>query len=147
MTDRIIQYDTHFASSDELFDGVSKMLEQRGYVDGCFAQALKDREENYPTCLPVEPPVAIPHTDGAHVKKDAIVCILNDRELTFRELGGGPDDILRPRLAFMLVMREGASHLQELQRLVERLQDEERVRRVIASDGEEAFVEAVEECL
>ena len=147
MTDRIIQFDTHFSTSDELFDGVSKVLERCGYVDGGFAQALKDREASYPTCLPVEPPVAIPHTDGTHVKKDAIVCILNDRGLAFRELGGGPDDILHPRLAFMLVMREGASHLQELQRLVERLQDEERVRRVIASDGKEAFAAAVEECL
>ena len=75
------------------------------------------------------------------------MCILNDRKLTFRELGGGPEDILYPRLAFMLVMREGASHLQELQRLVERLQDEDRVRKVIASGSEEAFATAVEECL
>ncbi len=147
MTARIIQYGTQFRSADELFEGVSKLLVQDGYVDEHFEQALKDREASFPTCLPIEPPVAIPHTDGDHVKKDAIVCILNDRELTFRALGGGPDDILHPRLAFMLVMREGGTHLQELQRLVERLQDEERVRRIIASKTEADFEAAVEECL
>ena len=38
-----------------------------------------EREESYPTGLPLDPPVAIPHTDGTHVKHDVIVCIRNGK--------------------------------------------------------------------
>lgn len=51
-----------------------KLLEL-GYVKDTFRDAIKTREANYPTALPVEPyPVAIPHSDPENIIKPFIAC-------------------------------------------------------------------------
>lgn len=147
MTDKLFIYNTASTSKRELFHYVSLQLLEQGYVTEAFEQALTDREEHYPTGLPVDPPIAIPHTDGTHVLKDAIVAVLNEHELDFQALGGGPKDLIYPRLAFFLVIKEGQGHLEELQKLVERVQDSELVQRILNSHSAEEFEALASQCL
>lgn len=139
MTDILYYSDMHYDSQTELFEDVSRRLVALGYVDDSFEGAIREREEGYPTGLPLNPPVAIPHTDGAHVKRDAIVCIRNDKGIPFNEMGAGPESVLEVRLVFMLVMSSGADHLDELQRLVNNLQDPSTVRAAIEAPDDESF--------
>ena len=146
MIEKIFQYRTGYRDQGELFGEVSRMLVEGGYVTEGFEEALRTREASFPTCLPLDCPVAIPHTDGDCVRRDAVVCVLNDEGLEFRALGD-PDTVLYPRLFFVLVMKEGGSHLQELQRLVEHLQDDELVLATIDSATEDEFERNVERCI
>lgn len=56
----LIQLDWEVKDQDEFFDKMTDKLLELGYVKDTFRDAIKTREANYPTALPVEPyPVAI----------------------------------------------------------------------------------------
>lgn len=141
--ERFSLFNTHFRSSCELFKTVSSQLLASGFVTQGFEEALNERENSFPTALPVEPPVAIPHTDGSYVKKDAIFCVLNDEGIAFGEMGGDKGSVLRPRLVFVLAMQQGDAHLEELQHLVERLQDSEAIQTILRSEDMEDFKKSI----
>lgn len=147
MTDILYYPDMSYASQEELFEDISKRLVAFGYVDEDFEEAIKERESSFPTCLPLEHPVAIPHTDGAHVKRDAIVCIRNDRGIRFNEIGAGPESVLETRLLFMLVIASGDGHIDELQCLVNNLQDSSLVEAALNAETDEAFKAAADRCV
>ena len=54
---------------NDFFDKISDILYEKGYVKETFKNAIKKREEEFPTGLQVESlGIAIPHTDSLHVK-------------------------------------------------------------------------------
>lgn len=136
-----------YSSQVELFEDISRRLVELGYVNEDFEASIKEREAHFPTGLPLNPPVAIPHTDGTHVKRDAIVCIRNDREISFNEIGAGPESVLEIRLMFMLVIASGDGHIDELQRLINNLQDNSLVEAALYATTNEAFRDAADNCV
>lgn len=146
MIDRLFVFNSSYQSKEALFSNISNLLAETGHVDIGFEKDLLNRELTYPTALPLEPPAAIPHTDGTHVLKDAIVCVLNTSEMEFHALGGTPEDLVYPRLVFVLALRKGGNHLQILQSLVDHLQDAQFVNQVLASESEDEFQSLVASC-
>lgn len=126
-------YQTNFNNQEELFKEVTIFLDAKEYVSESFNVALCQREKEFPTGLPTEPAVAIPHTDGTYVKQDVIVCILNQQPIKFHEMGGGESDFVYPRLFFVLAITEGETHLLQLQNLVEKIQDGRFISSLIES--------------
>ena len=51
----LIQLDWEVKDQDEFFDKMTDKLLELGYVKDTFRDAIKTREANYPTALPVEP--------------------------------------------------------------------------------------------
>lgn len=141
--EHIIQFDADYASREDLFRQVSDQLEAAGIVGPEFYQALVDREKDYPTGVPTDPAVGLPHTDGTYVRRNAIVCIRNARELAWNEMCGDAADFVHPRLVFMLVMVKGGPHLQILQNIIEKIQDPALVNAALDAADEEAFKTAV----
>ena len=71
--DELCELDLDVQSTDEFFEKMSVKAQTLGYVTANFLQAIKEREFNYPTALPVEPyPVAIPHSDPVNIIKQFI---------------------------------------------------------------------------
>ena len=71
----LIQLDWEVKDQNEFFDKMTDKLLELGYVKDTFRDAIKTREANYPTALPVEPyPVAIPHSDPENIIKPFIAC-------------------------------------------------------------------------
>ncbi|MBV7391021.1 MULTISPECIES: PTS sugar transporter subunit IIA [Enterococcus] len=147
MFEKEFLFQTNFKDRKELFKEVSNYLVDQGYVGPEFEAALNEREENFATGLPTTPAVAIPHTDGTYVKKDTIVCIVNQNELEFNEMGGDEDDFVHPKVVFMLVLGEGETHLQQLQNLIEKIQDGVLVSEILNAENLDAFKASVEEYL
>lgn len=143
MIKKEILFRTDFNSKKELFRESTKYLVKNNYVSDEFEGALLSREAEFPTGLPTSPPVAIPHTDGTFVKNDTILCILNDKPLLFNEMGGDTEDVVDPRIIFMLVLSEGNAHLTQLQNLIEKIQGGELVNRALLSRTEEEFGEII----
>ena len=139
MVKKEILFDTSFTSKEEVFKAATEFLVAKGYVSEEFEAALNEREQDFPTGLPTVPPVAIPHTDGTFVKKDTILCILNKNEVAFNEMGGAEEDVVFPKVFFMLVLGEGATHLAQLQNLIEKIQGGELVEHSLAANSQAEF--------
>lgn len=132
-------FETSFKTKEELFKEATEFLVKNDYVSEEFEEALNIREASFPTGLPTVPPVAIPHTDGTFVKNDTILCIVNKYEVAFNEMGGDEEDIVLPKVFFMLVLGEGATHLTQLQNLIEKIQGGELVEKSLAANSLEEF--------
>jgi len=128
-------------------DDAYKYILRGGYVSDEFEEALVDREKEFPTGLPTEPSVAIPHTDGTYVKKDTVLCILNEHKIAFNEMGGDEEDYVYPQVFFMLALSDGKEHLEQLQNLIEKIQSGDLITRSIQANNLEEFQQAVESYL
>lgn len=147
MIEKSYMFKTSFKSKEELFKEATLYLEERGYVTNEFEGALNKREKEFPTGLPTEPSVAIPHTDGTYVKQNTILCILNDSKIAFNEMGGDEEDYVYPRVFFLLALGDGKRHLEQLQNLVEKIQSGNLVSDSLQANNTEEFRKAVENYL
>lgn len=147
MIEKSYMFETSFKNKEELFKEATQYLEKGGYVTSEFEKALTNREKEFPTGLPTEPSVAIPHTDGTYVKKDTILCIRNDTKIAFNEMGGDEEDFVYPQVFFMLALSDGKEHLEQLQNLIEKIQSGDLVTRSLRANNINEFQQAVESYL
>lgn len=139
MINKEFLFNMGFRTKEELFKLTTEYLVTNNYVYPEFEVALNIREKEFPTGLPIVPSVAIPHTDGTFVKNNALVCIVNQYEIVFNEMGGDEEDVVLPKVFFMLVLKEGGTHLDQLQNLIEKIQGSELVRKSLESKSLEEF--------
>ncbi len=113
------------SSSDELFEQVAFQLHEKGYVREDYAQALSEREGEFPTGLPLPGGIALPHTSADYVHRDAIVVVRLQSPIVFGEMGGDEEDKVNVSLAVFLVLSDASAHLSVLTSLIQSFQDEE----------------------
>ena len=101
-------------------------------------EALLAREQLYPTGLPLEPPVAIPHADETHTLKDALVVVRLAEPLAFGAMGDSDAGALQVRLAVFIVAGNGMAQVEALERLLSILGDGARRERLEAGSAENA---------
>lgn len=108
---------------DTLFTVMANRLQEEGRVESTFLQGLIDREVHYPTGLPVNGGVAIPHTDPEHVLKDSISIATLATPVGFREMAGIDDTEIPVDVVFVLALGGSGQHLTMLQRVIKCIQD------------------------
>ena len=114
-----------------------------GYVTANFLQAIKEREFNYPTALPVEPyPVAIPHSDPVNIIKQFVAPVRLKHEIDWCEMANN-DNILKVRVVFLLGFKREEGHVELLQLLIENFQDKEIMDQLLAAETKEKFLDIV----
>ena len=142
----LIQLDWEVKDQNEFFD---KLLEL-GYVKDTFRDAIKTREANYPTALPVEPyPVAIPHSDPENIIKPFIACTRLKDTIKWCEMAN--NDVQHDvKFIFMLGFlgghddpNAGNEHVELLQVLVTNFQKPEVMDRLVNAKTEDEYMEAV----
>ncbi len=111
------------SSRDDLFALMARRLQECGRTRESFLQGLVDREKNYPTGLPVNGGVAIPHTDAEHVISDAISIATLATPVGFREMAGVDDTEIPVDVVFMLALSGSGDHLEVLQKIIQCIQD------------------------
>lgn len=120
-------------SRDALFRRMATTLEHEGRVADTFLQGLIDREVNFPTGLPVNGGVAIPHTDAEHVIEDSISIATLATPVGFREMAGADDTEIPVDVVFMLALGGSGHHLTILQQVLKCIQDPEFMTFIRAS--------------
>ncbi|GCF92549.1 PTS fructose transporter subunit IIA [Enterococcus florum] len=128
---------------EELFDRLTKDLMAKGIVNEGFSQALKDREAEFPTGLPVKHGVAIPHTDGSLVNSDQLIFATLTEPIVFNEMGGDDEDTINVNVVVLLAVKDGQKHLTVLQNLIEALQKEGFVDQLVDANDEEEMLKTV----
>lgn len=130
INEKYIYIDLDATSKEEVFEKLGSELIKNNIVKNTFVEALIDREDDYPTGLPLPIGVAIPHTDGSHVINDQLIIATLSNPVKFVEMGAEDEDV-DVQLIIMIVMKEGKKHLEMLQNIIATLQDEEIVEQVV----------------
>lgn len=130
----------NFRTQNEYFDFIADKLYEEEYVNELYSQGLKEREKEFPTGLPLPIGVAIPHTDSSYVKKDTFVVSTFKNPIEFGEMAGDEDDIVEVKLAIGIVMADGVKHLEVLQHIIERIQDEKFVKSLVDASDDDSIV-------
>lgn len=130
-------------NKEELFDKLAFDLIQKGIVKEGFSQALKDREMEFPTGLPVKHGVAIPHTDGSLVNSDQLLFVTLNNPITFNEMGGDEEDVLEINVVIMLAVKDGKKHLDVLQNLIQAIQKESFIDSLADATNADMMEEAI----
>ncbi len=137
----LVWLDIAFSSKENLFQEVGKKLYEMGYVKDSFANALSEREKNFPTGLATEPfQVAIPHTDSIHVEKEAIACIRLLNPIKFRDVGDDENEV-DAEFVFVLCILEPEKQVDILKALVDTLSNEEIMRSIKTSENPDKVYE------
>ena len=137
----LVWLDIDYSSKENLFQEVGKKLYEMGYVKDSFANALSEREKNFPTGLATEPfQVAIPHTDSIHVEKEAIACIRLLNPIKFRDVGDDENEV-DAEFVFVLCILEPYKKVDILKALVDTLSNEEIMRSIKTSENPDKVYE------
>ena len=93
-------------NSEDAIKTMAELLLKKGFVEEPFIEAILEREQHYPSGLPMEGhKIAIPHTDATYVKKSALVFARLKDYVTFHVMGS-PDETIKVRLISMFALRE-----------------------------------------
>jgi PTS system galactitol-specific IIA component len=114
------------ASADDVLRQLGDTLVTAGDVDPEYVTDVIRREEVFPTGLPTDPPVAMPHADPDHVRRSAIAVGICRSPVLFREMGN-PMRSLSVRVIFLLAIREKTQVAPLLRDLVSALRDQDRL--------------------
>lgn len=141
--DDLCELDLDVSSTDEFFEYMSKKAKALGYVNDQFLSAIKERESQYPTALPVVPfPVAIPHSDPINIVKQFIAPIRLKKEIDWCEMANN-DSILKVRIVFLLGFKREEGHVELLQVLLKNFQDESIMSSLLEAKTKEEFLTIV----
>lgn len=110
-------------SSDEIFERIGSDLTKAGRTKSSFVAALKKREANFPTGLPVPGGVAIPHADAEHVNIDTIAIATLAQPVTFAQMAGEESDTVEVSTVLLLALSDADKQIGMLPAMIGCIQD------------------------
>ena len=105
-------------------------LNKEGCVKNTFVDACLEREKMFPTGLPTEIGIAIPHCDSIHVNKSAI-CLLRPKQPVMFENMGGDEEPVKCELVMNLALKKQSDQVVLLGRIINMVQDKEVLKSLI----------------
>lgn len=111
-------------------------LQQEGCVKDDFYECCKKREEEYPTGLTENCPVAIPHTTKDHVIKQAI-CALRLRHPVMFQCMDDPDEQVEVKYVLNLALLDDSEHVEIIARVIRYLKDDSALKEMDAASKED----------
>jgi PTS system galactitol-specific IIA component len=134
-------------TQQEALEKLAGRLYETGYVKDTYAQAILEREKVFPTGLPTEGyGVAIPHTDVEHVHKPAVALGILQKPVKFNLMGDlNPESQIDVQIMFMLALKEPHMQLELLQDIMEMIQDQELLKKMVEAKNVEALIQTTEE--
>lgn len=134
-------------TQQEALEKLAGRLYETGYVKDTYAQAILEREKVFPTGLPTEGyGVAIPHTDVEHVHKPAVALGILQKPVKFNLMGDlNPESQIDVQIMFMLALKEPHMQLKLLQDIMEMIQDQELLKKMVEAKNVEALIQTTEE--
>lgn len=107
---------------DALLETLGQAVIDRGMAKDTYVDALKSREAEFPTGLPIAGGVAIPHTAAEYVTANTIVAASLAEPVVFAEMGGEAGSEIAVSVVLLLVFADSTQHLPLLSKLVRQLQ-------------------------
>jgi PTS system galactitol-specific IIA component len=128
-------------SDKELIQLMAQRLINDELVKNDFIEAILERENEYPTGVPIgDIAAAIPHTDAIHVKKSAMVVSILENPVYFGNMAN-PDQNLPVQIVFMLAMKEPAYQVSWLKKLLKFLNNPQNLKTLQTIKTEQDMVD------
>ena len=138
----IVKIKLHAETREDIFKELGGNLIEKGYVKSEYINALKAREEEFPTGILAvnDIGVAIPHTDASYVNDSAMAVAVLENNVSF-ELMGCDDGLVDVGIVFMLAINTPHGHLELLQKLMGILQKEDVLTNIKNSTEASEIIE------
>lgn len=128
----LVLLDVEGITRDEVLHQIASVLQQKGIVKDSFYDALIERENAYPTGLPIgEINVAIPHTYPEHINEVAITVAIPKNPVKFRNMGARDEELL-VHVIVCLTMRKSEDNVKLLPALMDFFSQETNLRGLLA---------------
>jgi len=111
-------------------------LLQTGYIKDSFVDACLEREQQFPTGLPLNPGVAIPHADSVHVKKSCLCLLRLTEPVQFRRIDN-PEQKIDITFVICIAIAIPNNHNVVLAHLIKAFQDNTFTLELESSSPEE----------
>lgn len=116
---------------DEVLFNIASIIMQKGIAKETFYDALIERENSYPTGLPIgEINVAIPHTYPEHINEVAITIAIPKKPVMFYNMGAREEKLL-VHVIVCLTMRKMDDNVKLLPALLGFFAEEENLRNLL----------------
>ena len=112
------------ADRDAVLAELGNAVIDAGFAHDDYVRALREREAQFPTGLPISGGVAIPHTSNECVATNTIACATLTQPVMFHEMGDDESEV-EVSTVFMLVVADGQQQVTVLSSLVKKLRDAE----------------------
>lgn len=143
--------DKEFIDNYDAINQTAKILLNKGLVKESYIEAIKKREESFPTGLEFENyGIAIPHTDPEHVINEAILINILEKPIKFEQMAseGLMTDV---NIIIMLAIKNKKNQVPYLQALIEIFQDKEKIDKLLESENndiiEKTFIKYLKEIM
>ena len=107
---------------EQALQHTSAALLEKNYVKDSFYQACVDREKIFPTGLPTQIPVAIPHTDPEHVNVAAVCLMRLENPVKFASMEDS-DETVDVEFVFNMALAKSEDQLAMIQAIIGAVQD------------------------
>lgn len=135
--------------SEEALSEIAQFARERGLVDDEYAQALLEREQAYPTGLPLpnrDYGIAIPHANPEYVNEHSLVLSVPDTPVTFDSMDD-PAETVDARAILLLVVKDEDEYPDFLSSLISMFQRDSIATLVEDGRAEELLDRIIEECV
>lgn len=117
------------ATSEQAIRTLAQNFIKLGYVHPSFPDAVITREGKYPTGLPTEIPVGLPHTDVEHCIRPGISVAILKNPVTFQMMGD-PTQTVSTNIIFLLSVVTPANQVKLLTRLIDFFQQSAKLQKL-----------------
>ena len=122
-----------------------KALCDAGYVAETFAVKCQEREKEFPTGLPTDYPVAIPHCKDDGIRENAICFLKLDKPVVFYRMDDD-QEYVETDMIFNMAIKDPNAHLEALQNLMTFLGNADNLNKCRSLSDTE-IVTFFEECI
>ncbi|GIN19464.1 MAG TPA: hypothetical protein DEO65_17665 [Bacillus bacterium] len=125
----LVFYNQPLVNQIEVFDFMADELEKKDYVTTGFREAIKKREQKFPTGLKLsDMNVAIVHTEAVFSKTEKLVVIKPEKPVMFRNIENlEPIDV---DLVIGLILNDSNKHLEILKKVSQLFQNQEMMKDI-----------------
>ena len=127
----LVMTDLSFESAEQAIRFGAQQMLQCGYVKEGYADAVVEREKEFPTGLPTQPcGVAIPHTNSSLANTNALCFMKLKKAVRFRQMGDD-EAFVEARCIVLLAVAGGEGHMDLLAGLMELFSDEALLAEIL----------------
>lgn len=105
-----------------------KALCEAGFVAETFACKCQEREKEFPTGLPMDYPVAIPHCKDEGIRENAICFLKLNKPVIFYRMDDD-QEYVKTDMVFNMAIKDPNEHLEALQNLMLFLSDADNLKK------------------
>lgn len=138
----LVYRNLEFNTSNDLLSFLADKLKEEGFAKEGYKEAILKREAEYPTGLPAEVKIAIPHCDHTLVNKPAIAVGVLNNTVNFQAMDD-PNKTLDVQIVIMLALDEPHGHIEMLQKIVQLIKSSEDLKKIIEVTSDEEVLQVI----